>query len=325
MGETQDIIVVTGGSGFIGTNLVAELSNHGYEVVNLDIKEPLDYNYHKLWRKCDVSCLESISKSLEGKRVTHIFHLAAIADLSGNDKNYYRSNVEGIQAIIEYIKNEYSKIRLIVYSTMLVNSVGNEIVENNFSYTTPYGESKALMEQQLYDSTGIDWVILRPTSIWGPWMTNTSYFKFFQLIRAGKYVYFDERYAANKTYGYVENVVTETIYIAFFANEVKSIYYLGDIEPINIVKWALEIARVFDVRKPVRVPIIFVKLAAIIGSLLMLIKVPFPLSLFRLNNMTTDNIIPNELLLQNCKPKNNIDALLTTKTWLERIEDTTKP
>ena len=47
-------ILVTGGSGFIGTNLISKFSFKSVEILNIDIKEPLDSNQLEYWVNCDI-------------------------------------------------------------------------------------------------------------------------------------------------------------------------------------------------------------------------------------------------------------------------------
>ena len=51
---TRRRLLVTGGSGFIGTNLVATALEAGDEVRNLDRNPPLDTRQHPHWRRCDI-------------------------------------------------------------------------------------------------------------------------------------------------------------------------------------------------------------------------------------------------------------------------------
>ena len=43
-------ILITGGSGFIGTNLIEKLVLDGHEILNIDIKEPKNFVLSKYWR-----------------------------------------------------------------------------------------------------------------------------------------------------------------------------------------------------------------------------------------------------------------------------------
>jgi len=74
-------VMVTGGSGFIGSHLVDKLIAEGFETYIYDIKEPVyKNNYHYI--KGDVLDLDFIKKASEGMDI--IYHLAAEANV-----NYY--------------------------------------------------------------------------------------------------------------------------------------------------------------------------------------------------------------------------------------------
>ena len=47
-------VLVTGGSGFIGTNMVALLIEYGFEVVNYDIRKPKLNSHLKFWVEVDI-------------------------------------------------------------------------------------------------------------------------------------------------------------------------------------------------------------------------------------------------------------------------------
>ena len=47
-------LLVTGGSGFIGMNLVEKLISKNYDLINLDVKPPDLTKHVKYWCKCDL-------------------------------------------------------------------------------------------------------------------------------------------------------------------------------------------------------------------------------------------------------------------------------
>ncbi|MBC2698590.1 MAG: NAD-dependent epimerase/dehydratase family protein, partial [ANME-2 cluster archaeon] len=66
-------ILVTGGAGFIGTNLVNELNNRGHEVISCDV-----YNTeHENYLRCNVGEYRQLEKVLENNTFDHVYHLAA--------------------------------------------------------------------------------------------------------------------------------------------------------------------------------------------------------------------------------------------------------
>ncbi len=47
-------LLVTGGSGFIGTNLMANFIAKGVELINLDWNPPLNPEHAPYWKPCDI-------------------------------------------------------------------------------------------------------------------------------------------------------------------------------------------------------------------------------------------------------------------------------
>ena len=47
-------IIITGGSGFIGTTAVKYFLEKGYQIVNLDINPPKDPNFQEFWKFIDL-------------------------------------------------------------------------------------------------------------------------------------------------------------------------------------------------------------------------------------------------------------------------------
>jgi nucleoside-diphosphate-sugar epimerase len=55
-------LLITGGSGFIGTNLVDFLISKGYEVINLSNSAPKKREHLKFWKNCDLTDLNELIK-----------------------------------------------------------------------------------------------------------------------------------------------------------------------------------------------------------------------------------------------------------------------
>ena len=71
-------------------------------------------------------------------------------------------------------------------------------------------------------------------------------------------------------------------------NEEKNkVFYLGDEIPTNIEEWGNEIASELGI-KIIKMPYFFIKVAAYLGDFLKKIGVKFPMTSFRLKNMTTN-------------------------------------
>ena len=155
--------VVTGGSGFIGSNLIKFLLNKNYFVINIDklsysanpynLKE-IRKNKNYCFFKLDINNKNEILKILNRFKPIGIFNLAAEThvDRSIDDpKNFIKSNILGVYNLLttlnKYLKNNKKEIKLVHVSTDEVYGdikIGKRSDEK-FSYdpSSPYSASKA--------------------------------------------------------------------------------------------------------------------------------------------------------------------------------------
>jgi GlcNAc-P-P-Und epimerase len=283
-------ILVTGGSGFIGTNIIEYYKKEKYTLLNLDINKPLNTEHTDIYVNVDILDNVNFIKTVQDFQPDYVIHLAAKADLLGKDLNYYSANIEGVKNLVEAVNATASIKKLIVASTMLVCEVGYiPSHANDYKATTLYGQSKVETEEIIKNSIlHCDWLIIRPTSIWGPWINNTSYRPFFEMILNEKYRDIGKKRTSTKTYGFVLNSVFQ-IDKLLKSTAIEQVFYIGDSPSYNISNWADIIAEEAYKKKPKKIAFFIVKTAAIFGDFLNLFKISFPLNSFRLMNMTTNN------------------------------------
>lgn len=313
-------IIITGGSGFIGTNLIDKLVQNGFEVLNIDVNKPRNKDHIKYWEKLDITNLNEFKNHVTLFNPDYIVHLAARTDLDGQSLNDYSANTIGINNLMKISKDLISLKKILITSSMLVCKAGHNPKDQfDYSPTTIYGESKVLTEKMVWSSPpSCDWAILRPTSIWGPWF-DIPYKTFFDMVLAKKYYHIGNK-GCTKTYGYVGNAIfqIEKILFSDTNDDLNKVFYLGDYNPINIEVWGNEIASElgYSIKK---IPFYIIKLVAFFGDFLKILKINFPMTSFRLKNMTTDNIVA----LQNTKkiapnlPFERISAIKKTLIWLK--------
>ena len=120
--------IVTGGLGFIGSNLIKYLLDLGYYVVNLDkityasnfynIKEFKNNKFYK-FIKVDISNKKKLSQIIKKYKPNCIFNLAAETHVDRSidqSDDFIQSNIKGVHTILEILlKNR--KIKLIHIST----------------------------------------------------------------------------------------------------------------------------------------------------------------------------------------------------------------
>ena len=298
-------VFITGGSGFMGTNLIEDLLAHGHDVVNYDISPPRNKLQSNCWLMGDILELSRLKQGIEKFNPNFIVHLAARTDLDGRSILDYAANTDGVSNVIESLDAATSLSRVLFASSRLVCEIGYQPkTEDDYLPTTPYGESKVIGEQIIRErSAGIicPWMIFRPTSIWGPWF-GVPYKDFFMMILNGRYVH-PAKKRIRKSFGYIGN----SVYMInkLLLCEVNLIHgntlYLTDYPELEVKSWADMIAKKSGNKPPREIQYIILKLAAICGDTAKLFgwENP-PLTSFRLDNLLTEMLHDTNDLKEIC-------------------------
>lgn len=288
-------ILITGGSGLIGTNAVEYFLNKEHTVLNYDIRSPQNISHNHCWTKGNINNKKHYSEVTQKFTPDYFIHLAARTDLLEKKDliNGYRTNIEGVKNTIEVV-NEVNSIKKVLFaSSRLVCKI--DYTPKNFDdYCPPnlYGESKVLGEKMVKSANiNKEWAIFRPTSIWGPWF-DSPYIIFFRTIQKSMYFH-PGHYNPNKSFGYVKNSIYQLDKL-IHANEGlinHKTFYLCDYPPLNLKIWAELIRREMHSKKIPTYPVSLLKIAAIAGDFLQ--KLGWrrvPLTSFRLMNLTANMV-----------------------------------
>lgn len=294
-------ILITGGSGFIGTNLVQFYLDAGAEVINIDKSPPRNAAHVHVWKRLDILNSDGLSALVTAFQPDYCFHLAARTDLEGRTERDYEENTKGLENIISAISGCADLKLAVFFSSMLVCKMGYlPSTESDYCPDTPYGVSKMQGEiiVRSLASGAFPWTIVRPTSIWGPWFA-TPYRDFFSAIQRGHYVH-QRGLNVRRSYGFVLNTIFQLEKLrAVCGGHLKyATIYLADYEPVELNTWAELIQRKLNVNKIRTVPMMALNFVARIGDFVKVlgIKSP-PLTSARLSNMRTSmvhNISPLE-------------------------------
>ena len=178
--------IVTGGYGFIGSNLIKLLLKKKFKVLNIDklsysaqkynLKDIKSKNY--FFKKTDINNKKEILKILKRYKPHGIFNLAADThvDRSIDDSsNFIKNNILGVYNLLEAIINYKKKVRLVHISTDEVygDISGSKRSDESFPYipSSPYSASKASSDHLVnaYIRTHkIDAVISNCSNNYGP-------------------------------------------------------------------------------------------------------------------------------------------------------------
>jgi len=316
-------VFVTGGSGFIGTNLVQSLVDDGREVVNFDHRPPVNRQHETFYRPGDLLDATALKSAMRAFQPDLVVHLAARCDLNGSSHAEYSVNTMGVQNVISAMESAGSIQRVVFASSRYVHATALQPErEDEYSPFTNYGASKAEGEKIVRASgLGIPWIIIRPTSIWGPWF-GVPYRGFFDAVRKGLYLH-PRGEALYKTYGYVGNVVHQIKqFLAVPAERVhRRTFYVADYQPLEVREMAEIIREAFG-SLPVReVPAGVLRVLAKAGDGFK--KIGWsnpPLTSFRLSNLQTQMVYDmsaTEEVAGRC-PYDIRDGVQATVEWIRQ-------
>ncbi len=290
MGGKVKRIVITGGSGFIGTNLIESLFQAGNEVINFDRNSPRNPEHAQFFRQGDILDGAQLSAVMHDFRPELCVHLAARTDLDGATMEDYDANTIGVKNMIAAARTVGSVRRILFASSRYVHRT--EVFpkhDEDYSPFTLYGQSKVDGER-IVRSSGLEipWAIFRPTSIWGPWF-GVPYRTFFDAVRRGVYVHPRGRRIL-KSYGYIGNVVHQIAqFLSVDTSKIdKRTFYVSDDQNMDVLEFAQLIRRTFGAPPVREVPLAVLQGLAIAGDVLKRMGVSNPpITSFRLSNLLT--------------------------------------
>lgn len=159
-------ILVTGGTGYIGSHTIVELLNKNYDVIAIDnfynSKKDVINKIKKITNKdfkfyegnvCDKNILEKIFNENKIDVVIHFAGYKAVGESVEKPIMYYRNNIDSTLSLIE-IMNKFNCKKLVFSSSATVYKISEIMpIKENFplSTTNPYGSTKLMIENILRD------------------------------------------------------------------------------------------------------------------------------------------------------------------------------
>jgi len=167
--------VVTGGAGYVGTNLVAALRAQHQDVRVADLGEPVTgLRLGAAWMRGDVRDGEYLRRAFDGADL--VYHLASVISVAGGLRGRVASvNTVGARAVAEAALS--AGVRRLVHcsSVHAYDLAAAAVIDESSPRATgrhlpAYDRSKAVGEAEVYSAVdrGLDAVVLNPTGIIGP-------------------------------------------------------------------------------------------------------------------------------------------------------------
>lgn len=227
---------VTGGSGFVGRNLIQGLRDRSVEVRALARSDEAADTVAKLGAepvRGDLSDVAVLKAGMAGCDVA--FHAAAVVKLWGDPKYFHDVNVNGTEHVIEAAR-QAGVTRLVHVSTEALLAGGKPIVDADESWPYPdkpaglYSLTKGLAEQRVLEANGdgLTTVAIRPPLIWGKGDTSVLP-QIAAAVKNGQWMWFGDGHYLHTT-THVANVV-EGLLLAAEKGRGGEVYFISDGEP----------------------------------------------------------------------------------------------
>ncbi|MBI3217318.1 MAG: NAD-dependent epimerase/dehydratase family protein [Mycobacterium sp.] len=248
-------VLVTGGSGFVGANLVTTLLDRGLQVRSFDrAPSPLPEHPRLHTVVGDITSADDVAAAVAG--IDTIIHTAAIIDLMGGGsvtKEYrdrsFAVNVGGTEKLVH--AGQAAGVKRFVYTASNSVVMGGQVIaggDETLPYTQRfndlYTETKVAAEKFVLAQNGQHGMLtcsIRPSGIWGRG-DQTMFRKVFESVLAGhvkvlvgnKNVKLDNSYVHNLIHGFIlaaEHLVPG-------GSAPGQAYFINDGEPINMFEFS---------------------------------------------------------------------------------------
>lgn len=274
-------ILITGGAGFIGSNLCQYLIKHNFNILCLDnfddfyleeiklsnIKSLFDNGLFELIRG-DIRDRNLLNTIFENNKIDTVIHLAAKAGVRNsilNPNDYFDINVNGSITLLEEMKNHSIKNLVFASSSSVYGNKNGKLKETDVAneQISPYAISKKTVELLNYNyhiNYNMNIVNLRLFSVYGKnQRPDLVIYKFFNQILQKNPIEIYGNINTKRDYTYIDDVV-DAFYnsVLFLENKKQNIYQtinIGNDNPIPLsilldyIKKTIKIEKIQSVTK----------------------------------------------------------------------------
>lgn len=249
-------VLITGGAGFIGSNLADSLLLQGYQVINIDnfhdfydrktkeanISNALKNPNYTLIEK-DINDISSIEDELENIDV--IVHLAARAGVRPSILDplaYYHTNVNGTIQLLEFARRNNIK-KFINASSSSVYGINANVPwqesDLNLLPISPYAASKIAAEKVCYvysNLYNIQIVSLRFFTVFGPRQRpDLAIHKFVKAINDGKEIEIYGDGSTSRDYTYIDDILQGIMGAMNYNTSNYEVFNLGNNHTVKLI------------------------------------------------------------------------------------------
>lgn len=242
------MILLTGGTGFIGQYVVKEMLENDYDIRLLARNEKKAEAFSSKLEVFKGDALKLDTLKGISKDVDILVHM--IGAISLNPKENFLYNLQATKNVLESCKD----IEKIIYTSSAdVYGPITGIADENYECrpNNPYGASK-LQAEKLILASGLPSLVFRPTLVYG---INSPWWKYGMDLLKWGFIPVTDHYIQLVHVKDVSTVITMGI------KKGQGIYNIADPKPVKIMELFAKTVRLLG-KKPRKVPMWFTKLAA---------------------------------------------------------------
>ena len=246
-------VFVTGGSGFLGRNLIERLIREGHKVSALSRSAQSGEFLKKLGAQPISGSLDNIShweNHLSGN--DSVVHCAAPVEFWGPWDKFYKEITIASQELLLASNRQAVKQFIFISSESVLQQTAS-LIDIDETYPTAdepnsyYGKAKKMAEETLLNSDGkTNVIIIRPPYIWGN--DDNGTFQILEKVKKGQFMWVNQGDILIET-AHVNNVV-EAIIRSLSSKKSKSIYFVTDDEPVKVRDFFESLFKSYNIRIP---------------------------------------------------------------------------
>lgn len=188
-------VFITGGSGFVGQNIIPELIKVGHEVLALTRSNSAAQKVKKIGATPVMDDLVHLSDTTANalKVCEVVIHSAAYMDFNYEKEKFYTINVAATEKLLQLAEaNGIKRFIYISAAPVIGGSPVLNVTEATADKTMPkelYPKTKAIAEKAVLAANHANFttISLRPPAIWGP--NNHHYSEILDRVKAGQWAW----------------------------------------------------------------------------------------------------------------------------------------
>ena len=243
-------IIVTGGSGFLGQQLLKVCSEAGHNIVNIDLSKPRNEQYRSIpYVQADLSDPMSTHKAFSKAkneymrgRLDDVFHMAAVVSYTLPYERLDGPNVHAARNVATECINHHAFL-VHMSGTAVLGHVNEAMREDHpLNPVEDYGFSKAEAEKKIYQkssSQGLKAIIFRSTAPVGAGLETAGINNLYKMVLNQPFILAAK--GSNVTYINTEDIARAFLFAAEHQQKVyqgpdsldKIVYNLGVHKPLS--------------------------------------------------------------------------------------------